>query len=128
MSRGLLALVLAWFVAFGIAMGAEAQKKEKPKRTPEQIFKRLDKDGDGFLCVGEVMRKKKTAEAEERAKARIAKRDKNGDGKLSLEEFTARPERPKKDRPKREGKKEGGKKPAQKPCEKKPCKKKSAEK
>lgn len=123
MSRSLLSLALAWFVAFGVAMGAEGEKKEKPKRTPEQIFKALDKDGDGFLTVAEVMGKAKTTEAEQKAKERIARRDKDGDGKLSLAEFTAKPEAPKKERPKKEEKKQGEKKPAQKPCEKKPAEK-----
>jgi len=128
MSRGLLTLALAWFVAFGVALGAEAQKKEKPKRTPEQVFKKLDANGDGTLCVAELMGKRKTAEAEQRAKARIARKDKNGDGKLSLKEFVAKPQKPKKERPKKKGGKKGGekscqRKPAEKPREKKPAEK-----
>ena len=63
-----------------------AAAAEKPKADPEAAFKKLDKDGDGFISKAEF-----TAGAKDAAKAEaaFAKKDKDGDGKLSKEEFAA---------------------------------------
>ncbi len=58
---------------------------EKTKPTPEDRFKKLDKDGDGSLSIDEFRGKKEASDVEEAFK----KLDANGDGKLSLEEFAA---------------------------------------
>jgi hypothetical protein len=60
-------------------------KPEKPKPTPEERFKKLDKDGNGSLSLDEFRGKKEAAEAGEAFKAM----DTNGDGSISLEEFLA---------------------------------------
>lgn len=73
---------------------ADAPKKGegKPgegKRNPEEMFKKLDTNGDGSVSKDEwmagPMAKRDAAKGEERFKSL----DKNGDGKLSLEEFKA---------------------------------------
>ncbi len=48
----------------------------------------MDKDSDGSLTEAELVGKK-TGEMADKAKAMFAKKDKNKDGKLSLEEFKA---------------------------------------
>ena len=64
---------------------------EKGKHDPEEAFKNLDTNKDGFLSKEEFLAgpraKKDPAKAEEHFKAM----DKNGDGKVSLEEFKAAP-------------------------------------
>jgi len=82
------ALSLSLVLALPLHAGnkkAGGQAKSKP--TPEQIFKKKDKDNDGFLSKDEF-----TAKAKDSSKAaeRFARKDKNGDNKLSLAEFTAR--------------------------------------
>ena len=67
------------------AKPAADAKPEKPKMTPEERFKKLDKDGDGKLSIDEFRGKKEASEAEEAFK----KLDANGDGAISLEEFSA---------------------------------------
>ena len=71
---------------------AQAAKGNKPKRDPEAVFKKLDKNGDGKLSLEEFLGKKpadKVAKAENRFKAK----DTNGDGFLSLDEFKAHAKR-----------------------------------
>ncbi len=81
--RVLLALVVACGLA---APGFAADDKPKEKPSPEQQFKRMDKNADGKLSLEEFKGKRqgdKAAKAEENFK----KKDKDGDGSLSLEEF-----------------------------------------
>ena len=61
----------------------------KPKGDPEQIFKRRDADGDGFLTEAEFVAAVKDEDRKSKMKKRFAKIDVNGDGKLSLDEFKA---------------------------------------
>lgn len=75
-------------LALGIAAPAFAADKEKPKVDPAEAFKKMDKDSDGSLTEAEVVGKK-TGEMADKVKAMFAKKDKNKDGKLSLEEFKA---------------------------------------
>lgn len=69
--------------------------KEKPKHTPEEIFKKKDTNNDGFLSKEEFTKGSKDAA---KAEAIFTKKDKNADGKLSCEEFASK------------GDKKGGKK------------------
>ena len=62
--------------------------EDKPKPDPEQVFAKLDKDGDGKLTEEEYVGKK-TGEKADKAKERFAKLDKDGDKSLSKEEFLA---------------------------------------
>jgi len=69
--------------------GAEttpAPAKQKPDMGA--VFKKKDKDGDGFLTKEEFVGKAKDATKAETA---FTKKDKNSDGKVSLEEFTGKP-------------------------------------
>ena len=54
------------------------------------MFKRKDKDKDGFLSKEEFVGKATDA-AKTKAEAAFATKDKNGDGKLSPEEFAGKP-------------------------------------
>lgn len=86
-------LLLALSLAFSLPLHAEDTKEsagDKPKATPEENFKRKDKNSDGFLSLGEFIGK---MEGEKKAKAEtnFGKKDTNKDSKLSLEEFTAKP-------------------------------------
>lgn len=67
------------------AKPAEPAKEKKPQASPEERFKKLDKDGNGSLSLDEFRGKKSAEEASEAFK----KLDTNGDGSLSLEEFSA---------------------------------------
>ncbi len=63
---------------------AKPGSETRPQRDPAQIFKRLDRNGDGKLVADEA------PEARREYVARIIKRgDTDGDGALTLEEFTA---------------------------------------
>ncbi len=74
---------------------APAHGAQKPKVTPEERFKQLDKNNDGFLTVDELVgkgsKKDPSPAASDKAKAMLKARDKDNDGKLSLAEFTAKP-------------------------------------
>lgn len=85
LTSGILAVAVVAFVATA-AMAAKADAK--PKKTPEQRFARLDKNGDEKLSLEEFVGKK-TDEMKEKATKRFGKLDKNGDKSLSLEEFKA---------------------------------------
>ena len=70
---------------------AKAEKPKAPKPTPEEAFKRHDKDNNGEISLDEFKTgprgKKDPAKAEEQFK----KRDKDANGKLILEEFKSKP-------------------------------------
>ncbi len=63
----------------------EPAKEKKPHVSPEERFKKMDKDGNGSLSIDEFRGRKSAEEAGEAFK----KLDANGDGSLSLEEFSA---------------------------------------
>jgi Ca2+-binding EF-hand superfamily protein len=67
-----------------MASTAKPATNGPPQRDPAQIFKRLDGNADGKLVANEA------PEARRESIARMIERgDKDGDGSLSLEEFTA---------------------------------------
>jgi len=56
----------------------------------ERIFKEADKDGSGFLTLGEVtsmLRKNGYGESDDKIKAMFGSIDMSGDQKISMEEF-----------------------------------------
>ena len=117
MSRVLLSMVVALFVAIGTASAQDAEKKKdgpkKPKKTVEEIFKAKDANNDGKLTFDELKGKIKKAEAIEKLERRFKAKDKDGDKALSLEEFKARPKKAKKPGEKKE--KKPGEKKGKKP-------------
>ncbi len=67
----------------------EAAGDKKPKKpNPQAVFKKKDKDADGFLTKEEFVGKAKDTT---KAEAIFSKKDKNGDSKLSADEFTGKP-------------------------------------
>jgi hypothetical protein len=96
MSRVLLYLSVLLVVCCVSVGGLSAQdtlKKgdaaKQPKKTPEQVFSKLDKNGDGQLDLDEFKRTSKNTTTAGEVEKLFAQADKNGDGKVSLEEFTA---------------------------------------
>jgi Ca2+-binding EF-hand superfamily protein len=69
--------------------------KDKPKMSPEEAFKKLDKDSNGSISKEEFMAGPGKKDATKGAEM-FGKKDKNSDGSLSKEEFTA-PGKKKKD-------------------------------
>ncbi len=99
--------------------GAKGDKKGAPA-TPEEAFKRLDKNGDGKVTIEEISASKRFEGKAEEAKTHLAGMDDNKDGSVSLDEFKAHP--PKKGPKGGDGKKpEGDKKPDAKPADPKPA-------
>jgi hypothetical protein len=87
-----LAFALPLYAAKPKPDGAEApatkpETKPKPKHDPAEMFKKKDKDSDGFLTKEEF-----TAGAKDGTKAETAftKKDKDSDNKLSPEEFAGK--------------------------------------
>ncbi len=84
--------VLTCLLATGLAAGSlYAQSKQgPPRRDPEEMFKKLDTDGDGKIS------KEEADKAEHKMiKEHFAEIDTNGDGYISKDEFKAfRPKRP----------------------------------
>jgi Ca2+-binding EF-hand superfamily protein len=75
------------------AVGTVAAQ-EKPKKTPEERFAALDKDGDKKLSEQEFIGKA-AADKAENAKKRFKRFDKDSDGSVTLEEFKAGQAKPK---------------------------------
>jgi len=104
---------------------ADGDKPRKPgegkpgegKRNPEEMFKKLDSNGDGAVSKDEYLAAPFAQKDKAMAEKRFGAQDKDKDGKLSKEEFAARGEggkRPGGDRPgakKPEGDKPDAKKP-----------------
>ncbi|HSJ03998.1 MAG: EF-hand domain-containing protein [Verrucomicrobium sp.] len=121
--------LFALALSASLALAADGDKPKKPggpeggKRNPEEAFKKLDANGDGFLSKDEFKAAPFAQKNPERAEKGFENKDKDKDGKVSKEEFVAKPEgkpgKPEGDKPapKPEGDKpaakpEGDKKPA----------------
>jgi len=83
----------AFLLALGLIIGsgssaqaAKGNKGNKPKRKPEQVFKKLDKNGDGKLSARELQKKTGKSEASEKIFKRM---DKDEDGALTPAEFVS---------------------------------------
>lgn len=86
------AVLFALLLSASMTYAADAPKKpaegDKPKMTPEEIFKKKDANGDGKISKEEFTKgAKDPAKAEERFTAL----DKDKDGSVSKEEFSAAP-------------------------------------
>src|SRR5262249_10493339 len=72
----------AFLKAFEERMAERMRIGTSRRRDPEQLFRRLDRNGDGKLDKDEV-------EQTQRLKYEVAKWDKNKDGSIDLAEFKA---------------------------------------
>ena len=79
------ALLSALSCLFAITATAQQAPGAAPRPSPEEVFKRLDKNHDGRLSFDEFRGNRDTDEAAGWFKAR----DLDGDGFLSREEFIA---------------------------------------
>ena len=85
-------LLLALGLALSLPLHAEDTKDsagDKSKATPEETFKKKDKNSDGFLSLQEFIGKME-GEKKTQGETKFGKKDSNKDSKLSLEEFTAK--------------------------------------
>jgi Ca2+-binding EF-hand superfamily protein len=83
---------LALSTAFAVAADEKpAAKPDKPKRSPEEAFKKLDANSDGAVTLEEFKAGPLAKRAPDRADAFFKSHDKDNDGKLSLEEYKTRP-------------------------------------
>jgi hypothetical protein len=85
-----------WVLAAGllVAFSAAAPAADKPTKSPEVRFSKLDKNGDQKLSLEEYIGKK-TEARKEKAEKRFARCDKDADKALSLEEFKTPPKKKK---------------------------------
>lgn len=85
----ILALAATLSAAEGDAPKKPAEgDKGKPKMSPEEMFKKLDKDGNGSISKEEYMASPGAKKDAAKATERFGKMDKNSDGSLSKEEMT----------------------------------------
>ena len=79
----------------GFALAADekpaAGKADKPKRNPEEVFKKLDANSDGSITAEEFKAGPMAKRAPDRADKFFKNHDKDSDGKLTLDEYKARP-------------------------------------
>lgn len=66
---------------------AAGDKADKPKRNPEEAFKKLDANSDGKVSAEEFEAGPAGKKDPAKAKEAFAKKDKDGDKALSLDEF-----------------------------------------
>ncbi|MGD9722880.1 MAG: hypothetical protein AB7O59_22210 [Pirellulales bacterium] len=85
-----------WVLAAALMMlGASATyaaKADKPKKSPEERFSKMDANADKKLSSDEFVGKK-TGDKKDKAEKRFAKLDSDKDGSLSLAEFQAPPKK-----------------------------------
>ena len=89
----MLVLVVATLFAVGSVSAQEGKKKggkkgERKRPSAEQIFKKLDADGDGFITVAEMLKSPRIKD-KAAAEKRIERMDTDKDDTVSLEEFEA---------------------------------------
>jgi Ca2+-binding EF-hand superfamily protein len=90
-----LSAIAAAFTSMAAFAADDAKKPEKKAADPAARFAKLDANTDGFVDADELKAgfKKKPEMADKLMKAK----DKDGDSKLSKEEFTAAPKKKKQD-------------------------------
>ena len=86
----ILVAVVASCIAAGSAWAQDGKKKgDKPKPTPEEVFKKLDKENQGKVTLAEFTARAKDPQKKEALEKRFKALDKNNDGVLTLDEFKA---------------------------------------
>jgi Skp family chaperone for outer membrane proteins len=90
--KKLITILAALAVTVSFATAADAAKKEAKKAgagNPEERFKKLDTNGDGFISLDEIKASPQGQKDAAKAETAFKAKDKDGDGKLSPEEFAA---------------------------------------
>jgi Ca2+-binding EF-hand superfamily protein len=89
----ILVAVVAGCITAGSALAADDTKKgtDKPKPTPEEVFKRLDKDGDGKVTLAEFTARAKDDQKKESMEKRFKAMDKDSKGFLTIDDLKAPP-------------------------------------
>jgi hypothetical protein len=88
MAKWMSCIVVLAALALCTASLEAAKPAAKPKRSPEERFAHMDKNGDKKLSLDEFVGKK-TGEMKEKATKRFGKLDKDSDTFLSLDEYKA---------------------------------------
>ena len=89
MSKWIVGMLAVALVGSSFMVPAVQAAEEKKKPDPEEVFKKRDKNSDGFLSW-EEFKGKVEGEKEAAAKKQFEGKDANKDMKLSLEEFKAK--------------------------------------
>lgn len=82
--------ILAILALAATVNAADEKKPEagKKKASPEEMFKKLDKDANGSVSKEEFLASPQAKKDEAKATERFGKMDKDSNGSLSLEEMT----------------------------------------
>lgn len=83
----LCAVTLCGAFTLQAADAGKPKKAGEGKRNPEEIFKKLDSNGDGAVTKDEYLAGPRGKQDPVAAAEQFKTLDKNNDGKLSLEEF-----------------------------------------
>jgi Ca2+-binding EF-hand superfamily protein len=83
-----LTTTLALLAIAAVGVNAQDAGKKKAPMNPEEMFKKLDKDGNGSVSKEEFMASPGAKKDATKAEERFGKMDKNKDGSLSKEEMT----------------------------------------
>ena len=87
----ILVVVVAGCISAGSALAADGAKKgaDKPRPTPEERFKKLDKDNDGKVTLAEFTAAVKDDQKKQTMETVFKKMDKDNKGFLTIDDFKA---------------------------------------
>jgi hypothetical protein len=90
-------LTVLGLASFSFAAEGDAKKPQggKPKMSPADMFKKLDKDANGSVSKEEFLASPGAKKDAAKAETAFGKKDKDANGSLSMEEFAAAPKKKK---------------------------------